>query len=671
MSSNNMNNGNNTNLAALANAATAVPAASTATATASASAVAADTSAKPKKDKQKEYRDLFEKIMGDYKTVDDIVTVAEGGEHVHVSTVPTHGKSALLSIAGTSIVGIPKRTLEMICGHLAITGTRGANKMKLCDLLCAFKVNKPLMDKTTTAAEAAGSSYIRPQEDGEQGIPKGGTQEQQTSQWFRLINIAFHPTIKPLYARYKQQPNKQTLDAGKKHNQELFEKVLAMYNGKNPAEDDDDAHTVEEDDHDIDFFLMESPFLDTRGIDPSVFIPSTSWKSIAAMFQRLHKDYQEVLLMWKRSGEHRGLEDVLAGVNKDVFTATDEESRFTIKDKKILYFSLFLSKLQCVFLFFEFSLMLFSSVAEKNPGVFNTISAALPKGAQRSSTMPRESIKDAKRASSSNKKKQSQSTKSSARSSGKQKNEEDIQALGEQFETFNTTYNASARNSQMLAIQKTLKTLEDRITSKEKSVKKKKGEVEALRKQYGVIKAESKKKNVSNSQASGYTDDSFMEKPQETLDRMKCEGKKLEKAIANEEAEIASLQGELQKMKERQATASPTKAAPSKKQVGITHSKKTSHRKKEAETKTTIQNNKEAPAQRKKRDDNDEDEDDDDSEYVKSHTSHHEDNNNNNSDQDAVSVTSKSTTTEVLAERIEKSQQAITGQKRKRKSSTS
>ena len=58
-------------------------------------------------------------------------------------------------------------------------------------------------------------------------VPKGNTH----INYFRLINCLFHPMIKPKYTKYNQQPGMDTLTSGKKHNQELFEMMLVLYNG--------------------------------------------------------------------------------------------------------------------------------------------------------------------------------------------------------------------------------------------------------------------------------------------------------------------------------------------------------------------------------------------------------------------------------------------------------
>ena len=115
-------------------------------ATSAAPSAAVSATAVIKKDKQKDARETADVIMASYHGVEDIVTVAEGKELVYISNVASHGKSPLVSIAGTKIQIISKHSLEILCGRLEIIGIRTANKAKLCDLICAYKINKPMID---------------------------------------------------------------------------------------------------------------------------------------------------------------------------------------------------------------------------------------------------------------------------------------------------------------------------------------------------------------------------------------------------------------------------------------------------------------------------------------------------------------------------------------------
>jgi hypothetical protein len=131
------------------------------------------------------------------------------------------------------------------------------------------------------------------------------------------------------------------LDKGRKQNQALCEKILAKFNSvaAKQGEFADEADTSDDDDDDGGDVKKLAIRLDNRHIDPSDAVTMESWQHILKMINRLHSDYKKLKIDWKKSGEHRGMEDLLEGMKQN-FTRNREEgtTKFVVTNLKLWYF---------------------------------------------------------------------------------------------------------------------------------------------------------------------------------------------------------------------------------------------------------------------------------------------------------------------------------------------
>jgi hypothetical protein len=231
------------------------------------------------------------------------------------------------------------KSLEKFCVKAAIGGYSRKTKKEMANLIVAWRLNNATLPglstgNTAAAAAARGSSAA---------ACRQGIEKRKAANYGHLINCLFHPTIRPLYAKFKQQPDKNTLDSGKKHNQVLCEKVLVLYNSADSfddSDDDDNSKDDEGEDHNIGIQLKFHDALPTSAIKPSPFNKMDDWGQVLKSIQTLHKHFMEVQTEWKKSGEHRAVGDVVTAMGKDIV----KDRTFTVNKPIILYYILFLEK---------------------------------------------------------------------------------------------------------------------------------------------------------------------------------------------------------------------------------------------------------------------------------------------------------------------------------------
>ena len=287
----------------------------------------------------------FKQKLKDYENpMDGIVITKIEDPFVAVSVRRNSKKTRLVSICGRHIQTIPLQSLLALMALFDIGGYRSKrDKYSLSMLAVQAKVN------------------------GNVTVPKGNTR----INYFRLINCLFHPTIKPKYAKYNQQPGTDTLTSGKKHNQELFEMMLPLYNGpvSNASLDlgsdssDDDG---ELDDWNVGTAKAEHPKL-SNNIDFTIakFGQLRDWKQVQMGVKTVHKKFKVVLIDWKKSGEHRGMADVLEAMKIDVHATGS--TKWVFSQDYILYFFL---------------------LTQSNPNIFNSVGGAIAPSAKYDSAMP-------------------------------------------------------------------------------------------------------------------------------------------------------------------------------------------------------------------------------------------------------------------------------------------
>jgi hypothetical protein len=266
----------------------------------------------------------------------------------------------LVSVCGVAIADMSLKSLEKFCVKAAIGGYSRKTKKDLANLIVAWRLNNAALPGLSTGNTAAAAAVRQ-----HSSAPPDTAGPRKSTNYARLINCLFHPTIRPLYAKFKQQPDKATLDAGKKHNQLLCQKVLELYNSPDRfPESDSDDNVGEGEDHNIAIQLKFHKQIKTGEIKPSPFNKLENWGQVLKSIQTLHKHFTEVQTVWKRSGEHRGAGDVITGMGQDIL----KDCTFTVANMKVLYYILFL---------------------EKDPQIFASAIAFLPDGAVFDSGAPR------------------------------------------------------------------------------------------------------------------------------------------------------------------------------------------------------------------------------------------------------------------------------------------
>ena len=101
-----------------------------------------------------------------------------------------------------------------------------------------------------------------------------------------------YPDIKELVAQMGQQPDTDTLTAGKKANQELFEQMLELYNCDEVYEGD----LALDKDPGIQHYFPDS--LDSTLV-PGIFNKVQTWEQMRSMVKKICSEFNELRLKWK------------------------------------------------------------------------------------------------------------------------------------------------------------------------------------------------------------------------------------------------------------------------------------------------------------------------------------------------------------------------------------
>lgn len=254
----------------------------------------------------------------------------------------------LVSICGHPIATIPLKGLQAFCKLAAVPSWTNKTKYAVCQTIVGFVTTMPAIQARVGTIPGAPAER--------------GTQQQQQNGYFLLINCLFHPGVVGLYASYGKQPDKTVLDKGRKANQDLYEKLMQMYNAvaeKNKAKWGDLTSVLEEssnldaedksDDEGHDVTKLHFLKL-LANVNPKDVVPIKKWQEVSSMIAKIHKEFRVLCQQWKRSGEHRELDDSHEGMSLDIDESDDipdsdiGNDKFEVANKRILYYFLFLRK---------------------------------------------------------------------------------------------------------------------------------------------------------------------------------------------------------------------------------------------------------------------------------------------------------------------------------------
>jgi hypothetical protein len=110
----------------------------------------------------------------------------------------------------------------------------------------------------------------------------------------------------------------------------------------------EDEISDDDDDEDDGVNLAKLSFdIDTRNINPGNVVTLSSWQNVKKMVETIHREYKNLEINCKRSGEHRVLNDVISGMKFDLIqkrSSDEDKDKFVVRNARIWYYYCFLCK---------------------------------------------------------------------------------------------------------------------------------------------------------------------------------------------------------------------------------------------------------------------------------------------------------------------------------------
>jgi len=324
---------------------------------AAANSAAAASSTKKKKDDKRS-----RKKSGDKRNTWKEFLAAQGpdpkfvvlsAEPVPVQRGENAATSELAFIHGYAITRLTVKHLEIYCRHTKIPEYCNKSKEILCKKIVAWVKNKPLLD-AGAASQSAPFKLNR----------------------FRLTNVLWAPEVLAIYHKWAQQPTADDLTVKKPALEDLGKAILKYYN-KDPVhvgdDSDSDSDSDEEDEAEYSIDKINRIAHLLPGANAWEFDKLPSWQKAITGVKELHKNNRTLKADWKRSGDHRHVDEWLNGMKKDVLGDGNKKKPNTYSQNigAVLYY--------------------FAHIKD-HPELFQSVDAVMESGSTYDSAAPRKNV---------------------------------------------------------------------------------------------------------------------------------------------------------------------------------------------------------------------------------------------------------------------------------------